>query len=284
MSPMSNNTICLNSEIKSGIFYTYTEKSNEFTALAEQIRAYTSKKRTILDPRTIVFLNIMLSLITTVSSSISANIFIFLVSLGIVCLFKMYKKAVKYIFIFFLALALPFGIKALSGLPIQFLINSVSLIAMGVQKFLPFLMAAMVIFNKVDTKSLVSSLNKMKLPKGIMLGFTVAVRFLPTIKKEMTIITNSMKMRGIEIGTKNIFFHPIQSLEYALVPVLFRATSLADDMTAAALVKGAESPKTSAELFKIKFGIIDYVFALSSIFVVGAAIIFDFDSVFMRLF
>ena len=279
---MSNNTICLNSEIKSGIFY--TEKSNEFTALAEQIRVYTSKKRTILDPRTIVFLNIMLSLITTVSSSISANIFIFLVSLGIVCLFKMYKKAVKYIFIFFLALALPFGIKALSGLPIQFLINSVSLIAMGVQKFLPFLMAAMVIFNKVDTKSLVSSLNKMKLPKGIMLGFTVAVRFLPTIKKEMTIITTSMKMRGIEIGTKNIFFHPIQSLEYALVPVLFRATSLADDMTAAALVKGAESPKTSAELFKIKFGIIDYVFALSSIFVVGAAIIFDFDSVFMRLF
>ncbi len=279
---MSNNTICLNSEIKSGIFY--TEKSNEFTALAEQIRVYTSKKRTILDPRTIVFLNIMLSLITTVSSSISANIFIFLVSLGIVCLFKMYKKAVKYIFIFFLALALPFAIKALSGLPIQFLINSVSLIAMGVQKFLPFLMAAMVIFNKVDTKSLVSSLNKMKLPKGIMLGFTVAVRFLPTIKKEMTIITNSMKMRGIEIGTKNIFFHPIQSLEYALVPVLFRATSLADDMTAAALVKGAESPKTSAELFKIKFGIIDYVFALSSIFVVGAAIIFDFDSVFMRLF
>lgn len=279
---MSNNTVCLNSEIKSGIFY--TEKSNEFTALAEQIRAYTSKKRTILDPRTIVFLNIMLSLITTVSLSISANIFIFLVSLGIVCLFKMYKKAVKYIFIFFLALALPFGIKALSGLPIQFLINSVSLIAMGVQKFLPFLMAAMVIFNKVDTKSLVSSLNKMKLPKGIMLGFTVAVRFLPTIKKEMTIITNSMKMRGIEIGTKNIFFHPIQSLEYALVPVLFRATSLADDMTAAALVKGAESPKTAAELFKIKFGIIDYVFALSSIFVVGAAIIFDFDSVFMRLF
>ena len=282
MSPMSNNTVCLNSEIKSGIFY--TEKSNEFTALAEQIRVYTSKKRTILDPRTIVFLNIMLSLITTISSSISANIFIFLVSLGIVCLFKMYKKAVKYIFIFFLALALPFGIKALSGLPIQFLINSVSLIAMGVQKFLPFLMAAMVIFNKVDTKSLVSSLNKMKLPKGIMLGFTVAVRFLPTIKKEMTIITNSMKMRGIEIGTKNIFFHPIQSLEYALVPVLFRATSLADDMTAAALVKGAESPKTAAELFKIKFGIIDYVFAISSIFVVGAAIIFDFDSVFMRLF
>ncbi|EMB23446.1 energy-coupling factor transporter transmembrane protein EcfT [Treponema denticola] len=282
MSPMSNNTVCLNSEIKSGIFY--TEKSNEFTALAEQIRVYTSKKRTILDPRTIVFLNIMLSLITTISSSISANIFIFLVSLGIVCLFKMYKKAVKYIFIFFLALALPFAIKALSGLPIQFLINSVSLIAMGVQKFLPFLMAAMVIFNKVDTKSLVSSLNKMKLPKGIMLGFTVAVRFLPTIKKEMTIITNSMKMRGIEIGTKNIFFHPIQSLEYALVPVLFRATSLADDMTAAALVKGAESPKTAAELFKIKFGIIDYVFALSSIFVVGAAIIFDFDSVFMRLF
>nr|WP_253703077.1 energy-coupling factor transporter transmembrane component T [Treponema denticola] len=279
---MSNNTVCLNSEIKSGIFY--TEKSNEFTALAEQIRVYTSKKRTILDPRTIVFLNIMLSLITTISSSISANIFIFLVSLGIVCLFKMYKKAVKYIFIFFLALALPFAIKALSGLPIQFLINSVSLIAMGVQKFLPFFMAAMVIFNKVDTKSLVSSLNKMKLPKGIMLGFTVAVRFLPTIKKEMTIITNSMKMRGIEIGTKNIFFHPIQSLEYALVPVLFRATSLADDMTAAALVKGAESPKTAAELFKIKFGIIDYVFALSSIFVVGAAIIFDFDSVFMRLF
>ena len=279
---MSNNTVCLNSEIKSGIFY--TEKSNEFTALAEQIRVYTSKKRTILDPRTIVFLNIMLSLITTISSSISANIFIFLVSLGIVCLFKMYKKAVKYIFIFFLALALPFGIKALSGLPIQFLINSVSLIAMGVQKFLPFLMAAMVIFNKVDTKSLVSSLNKIKLPKGIMLGFTVAVRFLPTIKKEMTIITNSMKMRGIEIGTKNIFFHPIQSLEYALVPVLFRATSLADEMTAAALVKGAESPKTAAELFKIKFGIIDYVFALSSIFVVGAAIIFDFDSVFMRLF
>lgn len=279
---MSNNMVCLNSEIKGVIFY--TEKSNEFTALAEQIRTYTSKKRTILDPRTIVFLNIMLSLITTVSSSISANIFIFFVSLTIVCLFKMYKKAVKYIFIFFLALALPFGIKALSGLPIQFLINSVSLIAMGVQKFLPFLMAAMVIFNKVDTKSLVSSLNKMKLPKGIMLGFTVAVRFLPTIKKEMTIITNSMKMRGIEIGTKNIFFHPIQSLEYALVPVLFRATSLADDMTAAALVKGAESPKTSAELFKIKFGIIDYVFALSSIFVVGAAIIFNFDSVFMRLF
>ncbi|UTC79124.1 energy-coupling factor transporter transmembrane protein EcfT [Treponema sp. OMZ 799] len=282
MSPMSNNIVYLNSELKDYAFY--TENSNDISVLAEQIRTYTSKKRTILDPRTIVFLNIVLSLITTVSSSLSANIFIFFVSLSIVCLFKMYKKAIKYTLIFFLALALPFGIRALPDLPIQFLINSVSLIAMGVQKFLPFLMAATVIFNKVDTKSLVSSLNKMRLPKSIMLGFTVAVRFLPTIKKEMIIITNSMKMRGIELGAKSIFFHPIRSLEYALVPVLFRAVSLADDMTAAALVKGAESPKTAAELFKIKFEITDYSFTLISLFVVGAAIIFDFDSVFTRLF
>ncbi|MGI5172297.1 energy-coupling factor transporter transmembrane protein EcfT [Treponema sp. OMZ 840] len=248
-----------------------------------KIADYTSQKRSVLDPRTLVGLNVVFSMVMLISPSVTANVLVFCISSVIMILFKMQRRLWKYTLVFAAAVLIPFFLKSYGAFLSPAIKNALFIISMGVHKFVPFMMVAVVIFNKVDTKNLVSALNKMHLPKGFMLGFAVAIRFLPTIKKETAIISTGMKMRGIGLGVKSAFLHPMQSLEYALVPVLFRAVSLAEDMSAAALVKGAEAAQAPTELFAVKFGKLDAAFALGSVGLVTAAVLFNFDLVITNL-
>ena len=104
----------------------------------------------------------------------------------------------------------------------------------------PTFIIGFILFHKVDTSLLIASLRKMKLPRGVVLSISVALRYLPTIKTEIIYIRESMAMRGLDFGIKNFVCRPLKTLEYALVPLLFRSLKIAEELSAAALTKGWE--------------------------------------------
>lgn len=176
------------------------------------------------------------------------NMIFFVLSGAILLLHGKWKSLVKFaaVFLFFFYFG-DFLVKLGNAALITYFF---SLSFVGI-RLIPALMLATIIVREIKTSELISSLSF--LPDRIKLAFTVAMRFLPVYAKEHKIILDSLKMRGIALSIK----HPIKALEYVLVPVLFRATAIADEMTATAINKGIENPAKRSDIYNVKWRAID---------------------------
>ncbi|MGN4054344.1 energy-coupling factor transporter transmembrane component T [Enterococcus faecium] len=126
-------------------------------------------------------------------------------------------------------------------------------------RMLPVVMISWLLVSVYTSNELLSSLEKIHLPKKIMLSITVVIRFFPTYRSEIRMIKESLKMRNIRLS----FFQPLQYLEFLLVPVLIRATMIAEEMTANAITKGIESPVKRSSYYKTNMSLLDYIILFS---------------------
>ena len=82
----------------------------------------------------------------------------------------------------------------------------------------------------------------MKLLKAPNIPLSVVFRYFPTIKEEWDSIRAAMKMRGIHI-----------SLEHIMVPLLMSAVNVSEELSAAALCRGLDSPEPHTSLVQVRF-------------------------------
>jgi energy-coupling factor transport system permease protein len=99
-------------------------------------------------------------------------------------------------------------------------------------------------------------MERMRVPRCIVIPFSVMFRFFPTIREESGAIGDAMKMRGIGPGggVKN----PVALLEYRLVPLLMSAVKTGEELSAAALTRGLGSPVKRTNICRIGFGAADF--------------------------
>ena len=82
-----------------------------------------------------------------------------------------------------------------------------------------------------------------------------------------------MKVRGF-IGTgKKSFFHPLRTMEYEVVPLIFRSLKVGDELAAASIVKGIENPKKKESYYKTNITKTDIIILAVSICLFFAGII-----------
>ena len=101
---------------------------------------------------------------------------------------------------------------------------------------LPVMAAAPIV--KAPTGSLIAALNKMKIPRAATLSLTVLFRFVPTLAEEYRHIRESQKIRDIGASAAGILCHPLMTSECILVPMLIRASKVADELSASVQVRG----------------------------------------------
>ena len=75
-----------------------------------------------------------------------------------------------------------------------------------------------------------------------MLVLVVMLRFAPTIILEFGEVREAMKIRGFLRSASTVLRYPLNTLEYAIVPMVFRSLKIADELSASAIVRGIESP------------------------------------------
>ena len=76
------------------------------------------------------------------------------------------------------------------------------------------------------------------------------------------------------------FIHPIRSLEFMIVPILFRSIRVAEELSTSVLLRGIENYKNRTNIYPLKFTKTDFVYGLCTASAVGAVSCLQFSNIF----
>ena len=105
-----------------------------------------------------------------------------------------------------------------------------------------------------DVGSVISSMDKIKLPRTVSIPIAVMFRFFPSFKEESRNIKLAMRIRGIT------FKNPIKYIEYVIVPLLVISSNISDDIAKAAETKCIENPVKKTRYIPVKIKAVDFVY------------------------
>lgn len=226
----------------------------------------TKRKGAVIDFRTILLLDLLYMLFFLLSGKPEVVVTTFLLSGTVLFLTGLYAETIRYTGLF---AALLLYYHALTNLWVSFLQGSIfsviGVAAFIIQRILPFLMLAVVIRDRKNISEITASLERCHLPKGIILSMTVMLRYFPSMKEELQIIIEAVKLKGIDTSWRGILLHPIRMLEYVVVPMLFRSLRTAEEFSCAALVKGIEHPGHRSSYFDVRLRPLDGLLSAAAV-------------------
>jgi energy-coupling factor transport system permease protein len=189
-------------------------------------------KQLTLDPRTKLFLLLAANGVIFFHTNTLTELLIVLLLLCLLLCGKQWKHAMRlgvtYLLLFFMS-TVPTGkgfLASLLGMAYTFRI------------MMPCFIAGSFAFATTSASEFLCALRKMHLPESIIVPFAVVIRFFPTISEDYRQIRAAMQFRGIAVGNAALLLHPVQTLEYILIPLLMNANNVADDLSIAAITKG----------------------------------------------
>ena len=108
-------------------------------------------------------------------------------------------------------------------------------------------------------------MEKWHVPEAFIIPITVVFRFIPTLGEESAAITDAMRMREIQLGTKKFWQNPTALLEYRVIPLMMSVVKIGDELSAAALTRGLGGLKHRTSIAAIGFTAYDLIIALLSV-------------------
>lgn len=88
----------------------------------------------------------------------------------------------------------------------------------------------------VRVSDLLASMSQIRLPRFLVIPFSVLFRFLPVAIDEARGVMEAMQLRGY--SRSYLWRHPLDCVEKLVVPVLTASARSADELSAAALIRG----------------------------------------------
>ena len=74
-----------------------------------------------------------------------------------------------------------------------------------------------------------------------------------------------MKLRGIGLNVGNVLTHPIQTIEYILVPLLSSSIKIGDELSAASVARGLGMDRQRTSIYDVKLCIWDYLLLVAAV-------------------
>ena len=104
----------------------------------------------------------------------------------------------------------------------------------------------------------IAVIRKLKIPGTISLPLLFMKRFLPVVKSEFKEIIDSLLLRNLLSFKK-----PLITMEYVFVPMMFSASNIAEELAAAAEVRGISAEGIHTSRREIKFRKIDCIIVMT---------------------
>lgn len=142
------------------------------------------------------------------------------------------------------------------------LLQWIALLAEGVRMMFPCLVTGAYAFSTTSVSEFVCALRKAHVPETVIIPCMVVIRFFPTIREDYRQIHGAMAVRGVGGSVGATLAHPMQTLEYVLIPLLMNSNNVAQDLTVAALTKGIGMPGEHSSLEEIHLGAVDIGYML----------------------
>lgn len=115
--------------------------------------------------------------------------------------------------------------------------------------------------SNTPTGTLLAVFAKLRLPKAFGISTVVLLRYVPTISYELRAIRSSLKFRGSGVGFWHTLAHLPSNFERTLVPMLMRTTRIAEELSAAAMVRGVRLNNAVESYEEVRFSATDAVVA-----------------------
>lgn len=219
-----------------------------------------------IDPRS-KLLHALLSGFIFFSKQTWIDITIYILFIAVIMLlFSLKKDLINYGILLTIILGIQF---LYERFPSSGVLAAVSIVLLILMRMLPFMMMGTILIKTIQVTDLIGAMNMMRIPRTLIIPFAVTLRFMPTIKKEIGYIKDAMALRNISL----IGFHLIKSVEYLLVPLLFRTTKVADELSASAETRCIDLDVKKTSFTKLKMNILDYVYMSLAVFVTAFVVI-----------
>ena len=205
-----------------------------------------------INPSLVLFFNILIPTLFMFMAAYPLNYVLMIFALLVLLLSGKIKRTLIFIIIY----GLFFGISTFFMNVFQ--VGGIVIFLSIMMQFLPCLMMATILFKDYTTAELLSTLEKLPLPRSLVVAVIITLRYVPTFKREFGYIKESMRLRGIAFTWKK----PIESFRYFIVPQLFRCTALAEEVTSAGLVKGIDANIKRTSYYEQKFRTSDAFLAI----------------------
>lgn len=211
-----------------------------------------------LDPRAKLYLLLLANLmlffhVGTGAEAAATGLFLLLYFLS-----GRVRSGVRLSVFYFVLLGIDLWVVPLAGEGV--LLNLLSLVSVGIRMMLPCLITGIYAFSTTTVGELTSALRRMHVPESVIIPCAVVVRFFPTVQEDYRQIRSAMALRGIAEGKGALLLHPMQSLEYILMPLLMNGNNVAQDLSVAALTKGIGLPGVHTCMTELRLTVWDFVY------------------------
>lgn len=232
----------------------------------EQYEVYQPPKRKgfYLDPRTkVLFMAFITTLMFFVYENLAIDTAVAMIALVLLVINRQMRTALIYGGLFLVAIVAKLT-QGMYALPSVFNMISVLLVAMVIRLF-PIFMLGYYIIESTKVDEFVAAMNKWHIPDAFIIPITVVFRFVPTLKEESSAITDAMRMREIQFGTKKFRKNPAAILEYRVIPLIMSIAKIGDELSAAALTRGLGGTANRTNIAEIGFKGYDMIIGLLSV-------------------
>ena len=196
------------------------------------------KREVKFDLRTKFMLILVVNLFLLLSHSVIFELVLVFGCLLLITIDGQAKSAFHFLIVFLIMLGID---QLLTPYINGFFFTLVSFITVALRKFLPCFILGKWILTKTEVSEFVAVMWKLRLPQTAIIPLSVVFRYFPTIKEEWASIRAAMKMRGIHV-----------SLEHIMVPLLMSAVNVSEELSAAALCRGLDSPEPHTSLVQVR--------------------------------
>ena len=122
-------------------------------------------------------------------------------------------------------------------------------------------MAAALLIGECSVHRMSAALAKMRMPRQILIPFSVTMRYFPALKDDIMHIRDAMSMRQMPFTAR---------MEAVVVPVVVAATITADELSRASVLRGIENPATPSDTERLSMGPLDWMLVALSALAVAA--------------
>ena len=175
------------------------------------------------------------------------------------------KTAARYIVIYMSLLAF---ILLANHIP-TFLRGMLLMIILCIRMCMPIALYGQAFLKTTPVSEMVTGLYAMRLPRGFIITFAVAMRFFPTAKEEIGHIRDAMKLRGISLSPANIVRRPSLVFESLITPLLVRSSTIAEELSAASITRGLDNPSPRTAFVRLQLRASDIT--VTALFIVTLA-------------
>ncbi len=202
-----------------------------------------------LDPRTKILLTVLVGIVMMGGSihgpSAIPRALLALAPFGLLLAERKYRQGLLYLFVLLLSV----GVESYLVTRTQGALNLILVIVSSLfTRFVPGLMMGYYLVSTTRISELIAALEKMHMPRQIVIPFAVMMRFFPTVIEENNAVREAMRMRGLRLSGGNVSAY----LEYMLIPMMMCTVKIGEELSAAALTRGLGRPGARTSLCDIK--------------------------------